>query len=513
MLVFTTLISITAISTSSPYTPHAGLQQYSPTGQPSNVNYTASGAFEDDSKKTCTMVVVGKNATTDGSIIIARNEDWYGNWAKHLVVVPRIEHKAGTTICSVYTGFCYPLPPVTHKYIAIPDWDWTLYPDRVVPGGVYDAAGINEMFVAVTATVTIYPSDKVKELDPFIPTGVAEDIITTVILMTTSSARDAVKLVGHLVETYGAAEGMALAIADPGEVWIVEVLSGRHWVAVRVPDDSYVVYGNEMRICEVNLTDTENYMGSKDLVEFAVKNNLWNPTSGEPFCVAKAYGPAPDPRNYRRVWGIARLFSPSANYDPEQKWYPYFMKPDRKLSVLDVMQAMREYYAGTPYDTRVNPKERGVGISRTQESHIIQVRGWLPVEIGGVMWVAISAPRASIYVPFYFGITELPYTYTIGTDKYDSESAFWTFRSVANVLFTDPTKWEPVIRSKFDEYEKWLVEKQPHVESIALKLYDIKRDLAIEFLNSYCKTIAMGAQETAKQVFAELMTTLAKTLR
>lgn len=506
-LVSIILTSVAATSILLLYTQNVEVQPYS------SSSYAINNVVESEPRRACTMVVVGKNATVDGSIIIARNEDYYGHWAKHLIIVPRMEHKAGTFICSVFTGFCYPLPPVTYRYIAIPDWEWVLYPGRVVPGGVYDAAGINEAFVAVTATVTIYPNEKVRRLDPFVPRGVGEDIVTTIILTSARSAREAVRLVGYLVETYGAAEGMALAVADTSEVWIIEVVSGRRWVAVRVRDDSYVVYGNEMRICEVNLTDTANYLGSRDLIEFAVRNKLWDPESGEPFCVAKAYGTPPHPANYRRVWGIARLFSPSANYDPEQKWYPYFMKPDQKLSVLDVMKAMREYYANTPYDTRFNPHERGVGISRTIESHVIQLRGWLPVEIGGVIWVAMSAPRGSIYVPFYFGITELPYTYTIGTDEYDTESAFWTFRSVANILFMDPVKWEPVIRSKFDEYEKWLVETQPAVDSIALKLYEIKKELALEFLTSYCKSVALGAQEKAKQVFAELMTTLARVLK
>ena len=464
-------------------------------------------------ERSCTMIVVGKNATVDGSIIIARNEDYDGNWAKHLVVVPRMEHKAGETICSVYTGFCYPLPPVTHKYIAIPDWEWVNYQGRPVPGGVYDAAGINDAFVAITATVTISPNEKVEELDPFVPTGIGEDLVTTIVLLTANSAREAVKLVGHLVETYGASEGMALAVADPNEAWVVEVLSGRHWVAVRIPDDSYVVYGNEMRICEVNLTDTEHYMGSSDLVEFAVKNGLWNPEKGEPFCVAKVYGKEPNPKNYRRVWGVARLFSPSANYGPEQKWYPYFMKPDEKISVLDVMNALRDYYAGTIYDTRFNPSERGIGISRTVESHVIQLRGWLPVEVGGVMWVALSAPRASVYVPFYAGVTEIPSTYSTGTDEYDPYSAFWTYRTLANVLFSDPVKYEETIRSKLGEYEKWLVENQEHVDSTALKLYEVKPELAVEYLNTYCRVVAVGAQELARKVFAELMTNMAKSLK
>jgi dipeptidase len=189
------------------------------------------------------------------------------------------------------------------------------------------------------------------------------------------------------------------------------------------------------------------------------------------------------------------------------------MKPDRKISIKDVMMAHREFYAGTPYDTRYNPAERGVGISRTTEAHIIQVRGWLPVEIGGVMWVAMSAPRASIYVPFYAGITKVPYTYSIGTDKYDNESAFWTFRTIANILFLNPVKYEPFIRDYLDRYENLTISIQPYIEQYALTLYNIDKELAIEFLNKYCEITAIGAQKVARQLFEELMTKLAIELR
>jgi len=448
----------------------------------------------------CTMIVVGKNATIDGSIILARNEDYLGNWAKHVIIVPRQYHKEGEYICGA-TGFCFKLPKVTYKYVAMEDWNPAL--------GRYHEAGINEYYLAVTATVTASQNEKAREADPPVPNGIAEDIITTIVLMTAKNAREAVKLVGDLVETYGSAEIFAMAVADPNEAWIIEVVGGHHWVAVKVPDNSYVVYGNALRICEVNLSDTENYMGSKDLIDFAIKHGLWSPESGEPFCVAKAYGAPRHPRNYRRVWGVAHLFSPSANYDPEQKWYPYSMKPDKKLSIKDIMKALRYHYQGTPYDSDTNPKERPIGVPYTIESHVIQVRSWLPVEIGGVIWIAMSAARAGVYVPFYAGITELPYTYTIGSNEYDPVSAFWTFRVLANILFTDPKRWEPIIRSYLDPYEDKLIDAQSEIDSLALTLYHINKTLAIEFLNDYCKNVALGAQELARNVFAELMTTMA----
>jgi len=449
----------------------------------------------------CTMIVVGKNATADGSIIIARNEDYAGNWAKHLIIVPHQHHSAGEQLCGA-TGFCFPLPQETYRYIAMEDWDTS--------GGLYHEAGINEKFVAVSATVTTKINSKVEEIDPLVERGVAEDIIATVVLSAASTAREGVLLVGKLVETYGATESFAMAVADPSEAWVIEVVSGHRWVAVRVPDNSYVVYGNELRICRVNLSDPSNFLGSPDLESFAVEKGLWNESKG-PLCVAEAYGTEPSPSNYRRVWGIESLFTPSAHLDPEAKVYPYFIEPDKKLSIKDLMQALRYYYAGTPYDTRFNPNERGVGISRTIESHVIQLRGWMPVEIGGVMWVALSAPRASIYVPFYEGIEELPYEYTIGTDSYDSSSAFWAFRSVANIMFINATKYEPLVREKFDAYENFLIHSQESMESYALMLFGVDRNAALDFLSSYTKSAAEGAVSLARSVFSQLMTDLAKT--
>lgn len=201
----------------------------------------------------CTMLIVGKSATSDGSVLIARNEDFPGNWAKHIIVVPKADHKPGETIESA-TGFSMPLPPVTYGYISLQDWD----PSQ----GRFNEGGINEYQVGVSATESAKQNEKAKLADPLVDTGVGENIVTALVLQQAKTAAEGVELVGHLVEEYGASETFGMAIGDPDEAWLLEVGGGHHWVAVRVPDDSYVLEPNELRIGEVNLEDTANFKGA-----------------------------------------------------------------------------------------------------------------------------------------------------------------------------------------------------------------------------------------------------------
>ncbi len=452
----------------------------------------------------CTMLIVGKSATSDGSVLIARNEDFPGNWAKHIIVVPKADHKPGETIESA-TGFSMPLPPVTYGYISLQDWD----PSQ----GRFNEGGINEYQVGVSATESAKQNEKAKLADPLVDTGVGENIVTALVLQQAKTAAEGVELVGHLVEEYGASEAFGMAIGDPDEAWLLEVGGGHHWVAVRVPDDSYVLEPNELRIGEVNLEDTANFKGAPDLITFAEEHGLYDPTSGEPFNFAKAYGTAADPaeRNYRRVWGAEHFLTPSSNPDPEAKWYPLFLTPDEKVDPKTVMSLLRYRYQGTPYDpdTSTGKGQRAIGISNTLESHVLQLRSWLPNPIGGVAWIAMSAPVTSVYIPYYSGITEVPSAYQLGTDHYDDKSAYWTFRTVTTLAFTDLPKLGKEVKTVWQTFEAGEFALQPAVEETAMQLYTDDPDLAMKFLTAYSDGLALRALDQAHAVQEKLLTKMA----
>jgi len=452
----------------------------------------------------CTMLIVGKAATTDGSILVARNEDFSGNWAKHIIVVPGKTHKAEEVIKSA-TGFVCPQPSVTYKYVSAQDWDPTQ--------GRFNEGGINEYQVGVSATESASQNDKAEEADPVIETGIGENIITALVLQRAKTAKEGVKLVGDLVEEYGSSEIFGMAIGDPNEVWLLEVGGGHHWVAVRVPDNSYVVEANALRIGEVNLSDTANFMGSADLITFAETHGLYDSASGEPFDFAKAYGTAADPavRNYRRVWGGQHFLTPSAELDPEAKRYPLFLTPDEKITPQRVMSVLRYHYQGTNYDTETpaGQEERGIGISSTLESHVLQLRSWLPNPIGGVMWLSMSAPRTSVYVPYYSGITEVPLAYQLGTDEYDSKSAYWAFRTIASVVFTDFSEMAKDVQPAWEAFESREFAWQPTIEKVAVELYDQDKILAAKFLTNYSNGLALNALDKAFTLRKNLLSKLA----
>ena len=310
-------------------------------------------------------------------------------------------------------------------------------------------------------------------------------------------------MVGQMVETKGASESFGMAIGDPNEVWLLEVGGGNHWVAVKVPADSYFVGANALRIGEVKLADKENYRGSADLIDFAIEHQLYDPDCGEPFHFAKAYGTAEayKARNYRRVWGGLNYFTPSAQWNPETKNYPLFNEPDEKINLEDAMNFMRYHYQGTEYDSiRVNPDERGVGTFSTMESHVLQLRDWLPDELGGVQWIALSTPLASPFIPYYVGIKELPSIYQEGSDYYDNQSAYWAFRTLAILSTADFEGKGEEILEKWQNFEEQQLIRQPYLEKTVQQLWDTgKKEIAIDMLNQYSNGQCLIALHKAYQ--------------
>ncbi|MGM0411119.1 MAG: C69 family dipeptidase [Bacillota bacterium] len=454
----------------------------------------------------CTMLIVGKNATEDGSILLARNEDFSPNNAKHLKINESKSYEKGETIKSI-NGLEWDLPEKTHKYISVEEYN-TDY-------GRFHETAINSKFVGISATTTTSQNEKAAEADPLVKDGLGENVLTTIVAQRADSAKEGIKLIGEIIEKKGASETFGVAVADKKEVWYLENGGGHHWVAVRIPDDKYFVGANAMRIGKVDL-DSQNYMGSEDLIDFAVENDLYNPDADGEFDFAKAYGTAKDYEdyNYRRVWGGYDFFTPSGDFDAEEKNYPMFAEADEKISAADAKEFMRYHYQGTKYDTYGNDSgERGVGTSSTIESHVMQLKGWLPVEIGGIQWVSISTPLASPYIPYYHGITEIPEEYQIANSNYDDESAFWAFRSVANFALNNYEEIGKDVRSDWEKFENKQYKIVDDIEAMAYKLYrDGKKDEAQELLTSYSNGQALRALHKAYNLRDKMMTDFSKDL-
>ncbi len=453
-------------------------------------------SFRKDWKK-CTSLIVGKDATADGSVLLAHNEDLGGHAAHHLIVVPRKKHELGEAF-KLYSGGEIPQVKETYAYIAS-----TIFDMDYVPGTL--TSGINEYQVAIGNNVAssrkeLVPPEKIHK------GGIIWTEFAQIALERTKTAREAVEIMGHLSEEYwlSADPGTMFVIADANEGWIIEIPRGGQWVAKRVPDDGYAVIANTFRIGEVDCEDEENFLCSKDLINFAVERGWYDPASGEPFNFAKVYG---NPRslesvsNTRRHWRCESLL---ADFAPEVK-------------LADVMSIMRDHLEGTEYDLtnkyETSPhrtRQRVICVLSTEVSMVAQLRNWLPAEIGGVAWWALSTPCTSVYIPWYMGILEVPYAYQIGTNEYDEESAYWAFNRLPNLVDAKYGNLIGDVRAIWADIEPKALALQEIVEEVALRTYDKDRRLARLFLTYYSNALGMKALNEANKLADEL---IAKTYR
>jgi dipeptidase len=386
----------------------------------------------------CTTVLVGKDASADGSTIIARNEDSSTKNPKYFVVHPAQKNAKGTMYVSTNTDleekdrFTIELPEEQFKYTATPEW--------TAEYGQYEESGTNEKGVAMSATESTSYNKKTEKADPLVKNGIAEESMLTVVLPYISTAKEGVQRLGEIVEKYGAAETNGVAFSDQNDVWYMEIVSGHHWVAMRIPDDRYAVVANQMAIRNVDFNNTEKFMWSTGIQDFVKKNKL--NSSKKNFNVRNIFSTNDkDDASYNicRVWDGQRILTPSqkGKYSITSKKIPMIQKADKKITVDMVKQVLSSHYNGTKYDSygKNVGNYRPINVQRTMEAHIIQWRQDMPVEISGIQWLAFGAPEHSVFVPFYNGITETPDSYKKGGETYSADSAYWTYKLV-DVLTT-----------------------------------------------------------------------------
>jgi dipeptidase len=453
-----------------------------------------------------------------------------------VISVPRKTHDSHETI-KFPSGVVIPQVSETLAYIAIARYKKGESLELV-------AGGINEYQVSVGSSSGDHCiKEEVQKYSPRLPTAVG-DYRTTVALQRAKTAREAVEIMGKLTDQFGARRDNYM-IADPNEVWMWEEMQDRRWVAVKVPDDCFVVEANNRRITNVNMEDKENFMGSNDIISFTIEHGLYDPESGEKFSCAEVYsdnklhmkyGMSMPKYNTRRIWGGIRLLAPSKNLDPEADQFPLFVKPDRKLTPKDLLMVLKDHYQGTKYDLyarnqdkykysttyldenfqyQFSPSwntERIIGTSRSITSWVAQLRDWMPNPIGGVLWGGIAAAWATAHIPWYVGITKTPEPYNIGTNEqngrseYDPNSAYWTYRTISTLvnLF-----YRMTIDDVLPFWERWedkLYSVQPAIEKTALELYKTDKSLAIEYLTDYSCSKAIEAMKIAKNMIPKLIT-------
>lgn len=460
----------------------------------------------------CTSIMVGKKAADPELIMIARNEDYTrNNWNKYLVYRKYSEYYNNNPVVNngIWTlgnGLKVKVPEKMYSYSAMPDaagYEESTY--AIGNRYYFEERGINICNVAISATNSMGANDLAKEADPFVTVGIAESIIPTLILPQAETAADAVNLLGKYVEEYGASECNGILIGDPYESWYFEIGSCHHWIAVRIPEDAYIVIANSMRIHSINLEDKYNIRHSKDLYEFVRSHKLLETEELDynNFNFAKAFGILGDPYNVDRIWLAQHMLTPSIEQAIREMQYPLFLKPDNKIQISNIMSVLRANYKGTKLEGKA---DRPIGVDRTAESHIITIDPKMNDELKCIIWQAIGTPLGSPYMPLYSVLDDIPKSYSIGNNEYSSTSAYWAFKELYALGSHESNVYKGTIHGIWSQYEQTFIKEQKYLNTILKEMYNEDRNTAIDFARRYSTGIAYELVDIANKERNQLIT-------
>ena len=457
----------------------------------------------------CTTIIIGQGQTADGSMIVARSEDWDAMEAKNYEIFEGTDNGPREFVAKDSPFRCE-LPEKALGYSALSPYNLH---------GHWGSAGFNTAGVGMSATESIFSSDEVLKHDPLVENGVAENSVFNITLPYVHTAREGVERLGMLIEKYGIAEGFGIGFVDSKEIWYLETACGHRWLACRMPKDQYFVTGNQSRFRTYDPNDKENYLASADLIEFAEKHGLYNPAQGAfDFHVAYARDVVLDTTyNYPRVWGLQQLFSPEIKNDVTKNTFPVFAKPAHKITLTELRTAFRFHYDNTEHDPYLNsnPKEpyRPVSIFRTTQTHLLQVRPELPQAIGCINYVAMGMADLGVFLPLYQGITSYPEAYTKGNGESSADSAYWKFRKIMVLGMTNYNKYAPVIKEAYAKFEAETDQRQREMEEEYLRIYKTQPLHAQDLLQAFSDKVLNSALDLADRLQERLFTLMTQDIQ
>jgi dipeptidase len=495
----------------------------------------------------CTSLLVGKNATVDGSVICTQSADC-GNCDARLEYVPAAVYQSGEMRIvkgwniydllgkkgspAVRSGPSFKIPQVkqTSAYVAA---TFPFMNEHQVAIGEATLVGVrSELAPSKNSDAKIRITD-----------------LSRIALERAMTAREAIEIMASLMEEHGFnawtpdwmnlapggfdACGEYFAVADKDEVWCFEFLPigpnwkkssgepGVCWCAMRIPDNMFAVNANESIIGEIDLSDKNNFMASSNVKSLAIKHGWWDPKSGDPFRWDLAY--SGKKAKSIRTWSALNMVAPSQKLQPNVDGYPNPIKPDKKLSILDIRKIHGDRLIGTEFDQTkglaAGPfgcpnwpfgtpgQARAVATMSSDTIVINQCREWLPAPIGGVMWVGFGGGDINLYVPFYAGITRLPQAYKTGVrTQFDWNSAFWVYELVGSWAQLNYVNMIKEIKAEQLRIESAELARQAVIDEEAWHLYRQDPSLAREFLTTYCIDNAKEALADWRELAASLIT-------
>lgn len=455
----------------------------------------------------CSNFIVGKKASVDGSVMCSYSADDYGMF-QNLCHYPAAKHAKG-------------------EMRKIYDWDTNKYHGEIPEAAqTYSVIGnINEWQVTIGET-TYGGREEMAD-----STGIMDyGSLIYVALQRSKTAREAIKVMTTLANTYGYnSEGETFTICDSNEAWIMEMMGkgagskGAVWVALRIPDDAICAHANQSRIGKFNMKDKKNVMYAKDVVSFA-RSKGWFQGKDADFSWKMAYA-KPDFSGRRfcdaRAWSMLNHFYDMTPYldwalgkNPDAQDMPLWVVPNKKVSVQDVENVMRDHYEGTPLSVadgsdigggiwempyrptplmyKVDGKqyfnERPVSTQQSGFVFVSQMRSWLPREIGGVLWFANDDANMATFTPVYCSMTERPECYnTPGADAlhFSKKNAYWVCNMTSNMVYPRYSLMFPTLKEVRDSLDNSYFAAQAGIEKKAQELYAQNPQAAVKYLNDY----------------------------
>ena len=471
----------------------------------------------------CTNLLVGKAASADGSTIITYAADSHTLFGD-LQYLPAADHAPGAMrkVIDWDSGrLLGEIPEVAHTYAVVGNMN-----EHQVTIGESTWGGREELWDTTGQSIIDYGS------------------LIYIALQRSKTAREAIKVMTDLVAQYGyASEGESFSIGDPNEIWVMDMIGkgpgekGAVWVAIRIPDDCISGHANNPRIWSIPLKDKKNCMYSKDVISFARKKGLYTGKDAD-FQFAPVYANI-DFGALRgcdaRVWSYFNRFHqgmdaylPFINGKKGAEVMPLYIKPDRKVSVRDMQDMMRDHYEGTPFDMTKDPgatadygvpyrwrpmdfevdgvkysQERAIATQQTGWVYVAQMRSWMPDEVGGCFWFGVDDANTAVFVPMYCCITQVPESYRQGKSDMltlDWDHAFWVNNWVANQAYHRYNQMIGDIRKVQGGLEDGFAKRQPAIEAQATALLTTDRAAAIDLLTEYSCNAGQEATRAYKKL-------------
>jgi len=518
----------------------------------------------------CTVIGVGRLASADGSVITSHTDCCS---ECRIQVIPGRTYQKGAT-APVHWGMVYFGASDDRKALPLGDLGKTIGQiPQVERTFTYFHTGYSQMNERQLAIGESTCSERA-ELDvPYIE-GLTRQIMTVeqaqvFALERCATAREAVRLIAGLVEKYGflpsCGGSEALSIADPKELWEMEICAvgpdwtpesgkpGAIWAARRVPDDHVVVIANHFRIREIDLKNPD-MMASPNYMKEAVERGWYDPKGGKPFVWSEVYSPAIREGSLSRMWLIFSMIAPSLKAWPRRAmteatgpgtlyaqsiegdaFYPFSVKPEKKLSVRDIIAFQRSTFENTIYDMTLDPAwtvpggggkaekspmaspfiggelERVLRIRhhRTIATEgygmVAQLRSWLPDAVGGIYWFYVDNPFVSAYVPVYAGVTDVSPLYkTYDFAAFSEESARWAVDFVEKLMLL---RWQPAVkdlREARDPLENGFFADQAAVDAKAVEMLKQGGPGAPGAAAKYLTDLTVSRMEKIVQLFRDL---------